>query len=560
MLSPLSRYENLIITTREALQPLCDELIQRRITSIQQLTQWMQDVSDIESIIQEDATWRYIQHSRDTTDTESKQHYEYHLEHIQPQLESRNNELNKIITSHPLINQLPDEYTTIINRIRLYMSTFHMDNIELHTKCEQYAQQYMSLSGWLTIEHDNKTLTMQQASEYLQQPDRETRRIIYEKQAAERSMISWQIDDILSQLISIRHKISINAGFNSYIEYRFAELWRLDYTTQDCQHFADAIQQYITPLCIQTLQQRKKELWLDSLMPYDLSCDTQWREKITSFSSIQDMLSATKTITNAIDPRFKDLIELLEDNQLLDLETRKNKQPGWYNTSLLKSGLSFIFSNSACNSYWLGVLWHELGHAMHSYRMRNLPYYELQQVPMEIAEVASMSMEWIMQDYMWLIYSPEQTQRLKQEKIIDTIQMLCHVAVIDRFQDRLYRNPHHSIDQRHDKYKQLYTTYRWSEINRDDYTEMYGCNYHKQLHIREVPLYYIEYGIAELWAIGVCINTQKNKQQWLNQYFSMLDAWYTKPLAQLYQLWWTELWFDDNSIKKVSGRLQEQLW
>jgi oligoendopeptidase F len=56
----------------------------------------------------------------------------------------------------------------------------------------------------------------------------------------------------------------------------------------------------------------------------------------------------------------------------------------------------------------------------------------------------------------------------------------------------------------------------------------------RQLHLFEVPFYYIEYGIAQLGAIGLWMQYQENPQQALDHYVKALSLGGTRTLPELY--------------------------
>src|SRR3954465_5436518 len=58
------------ITTWEALQPYFQQLQDRSINSEADLQQWLKNVSELEAVISEDASWRQIRMTLDTTNTE----------------------------------------------------------------------------------------------------------------------------------------------------------------------------------------------------------------------------------------------------------------------------------------------------------------------------------------------------------------------------------------------------------------------------------------------------------------------------------------------------------
>lgn len=97
----------------------------------------------------------------------------------------------------------------------------------------------------------------------------------------------------------------------------------------------------------------------------------------------------------------------------------------------------------------------------------------------------------------------------------------------------MYKNPQHTIAERGEKFAELMKLYHpW--IDRTGYETSQQKRRQVQLHIFEVPFYYIEYGIAQLGAIGVRKNYMTNPQKAVEDYKAALSLGYTKKLPELY--------------------------
>jgi oligoendopeptidase F len=80
--------------------------------------------------------------------------------------------------------------------------------------------------------------------------------------------------------------------------------------------------------------------------------------------------------------------------------------------------------------------------------------------------------------------------------------------------------------------------------------ENYRSNaWQRQLHLFEVPFYYIEYGIAQLGAIGMWMQYKQNPQQALDNYCSALALGGTKTLPQLFDTAGLQFDFSPEKIK-----------
>jgi len=178
---------------------------------------------------------------------------------------------------------------------------------------------------------------------------------------------------------------------------------------------------------------------------------------------------------------------------------------------------------------------HEGGHAVHSFLTRELPLKPFRTPPMEVAELASMSMELLSMDH-WDVFfdKPDELRRAKIQHLESIIETLPWVATIDKFQHWIYEHPEHTVDDRCAAWTRIFTEFSdsvtdWSglELFRD-----YG--WQKQLHLYEVPFYYIEYGIAQLGAVGIWMNFRADRQKGLEGYKAALKLGYTAPIGQIY--------------------------
>lgn len=182
----------------------------------------------------------------------------------------------------------------------------------------------------------------------------------------------------------------------------------------------------------------------------------------------------------------------------------------------------FIFMNAAGTQRDVETFVHEAGHAMHSFCMKGIPLAGFRDYPMEIAEVASMSMELLTSEY-WNIFYPDPVAcAAAQKKHIDeSVETLPRVSVIDTYQYWLYKNPDHTIAERQQTFAELLKTYQ-PRIDYTQYPDIATHRWQAQLHIFEVPFYYIEYGISQLAAFGIWKNYVADKQKTLTQYTQAL--------------------------------------
>ncbi|HVD99281.1 MAG TPA: M3 family oligoendopeptidase [Cytophagaceae bacterium] len=529
--------EDFKVTTWENLKTFFEELKNRKISSKEELRKWFQDRSELESMLEEDMAWRYIRMTGDTANKEYTDAFNFFVSEIQPNVAPYSNSLDeKALRSVFLKDMREPGYSIAIRNIEKEFKIFREKNIPLFTELEQEAHKYGAISGAMTVEIDGKELTMQQASDFLQSTEREKRENAYKKISERRYKDKDKFDDLYTKLIHLRNKAALNADYTNYRDYMFVAMGRFDYKPEDCFSFHEAVASEVVPVVNDLAKDRKKQLKLDQLKPWDLSVNYFGKNPLKPFETSAELLDKTIQCFTKIDPYLGDCIRTMKTMGHLDLESRKGKAPGGYNYPLDEIGVPFIFMNATTTLRDLVTMVHEGGHAFHSFLAKDLELNVFKHPPSEVAELASMSMELISMEY-WDIFFKDKKElaRAKREHLEGIIQTLPWVATIDRFQHWIYENPAHSVEERKKKWNEVYSMFA------NDITDWTGQEkyrnflWQKQLHLFEVPFYYIEYGIAQLGAIAVWKNYKENPKKGFEQYVNALKLGYTKPIREIYQ-------------------------
>ena len=553
--------QQFVLSTWEALKPYFDQLLQREINSRQHLEQWLQDHSELEAVVNEDACWRQIKMTCNTEDKSLEEAFNYFCLHIQPHIQPMSDALNKKLLASPFLNELDQEqYFTYLRSIRKSIELYREENIPVQAELAVMQQQYGQITGAMMVTVDGREYTLQQAARFLESPDRKKREEVYCKIQECRLQQKQKLDDLYNRLIALRHKEAQNAGFNSYTAYRFKELGRFDYTEQDCFQFHEAVKQHVLPLVNEIYEKKKQKLGVDTLRPWDLDAEPQGSQPLRPFATGEELLQKTIDCFNRMRPFFGNCLQKMNELHHLDLESRKGKAPGGYNCPLAESGAPFIFMNAAGQMQDVTTMVHEGGHAIHSFLAHPLQLNGFKEYPMEIAEVASMSMELFSMDYWDSFFSnASDLIKAKQHQLERVITIFPWIAIIDKFQHWVYQYPTHSPQQRTEAWDKIVMEFSDSVL---DYTalEAYRSNaWQRQLHLFEVPFYYIEYGIAQLGAIGMWMQYKRNPQQAFNNYCKALALGGTKTLPQLYKTAGLEFDFSPNKIKLLMDFVKEEM-
>jgi len=552
--------QNLTITW-DSLEPLFAELQNRELNSVAELEQWLKDRSELEAALEEDFAWRYIKMSCDTANEELVKNFQYFATEIEPKISPLGNELNKKFVESPYLDELDKEKFFVYSRaIKKALELYREENIELFTALQVKQQKYQGITGAMSVEINGQEYTLEQASIFIKDLNRDVRENAWKTIQQRRLIDKDDLNISYDELIHLRNQVALNAGFENYRDYMFQALGRFDYTPQDCYDFANAIEQEIVPILKEQAEKRREALGLEVLKPWDLDVSISGKPALKPFNNGEELIDKSIACFNAIDEKLGSKLATMKANNLFDVESRKGKAPGGYNYPLAETGAPFIFMNSANSLRDLTTMVHEGGHAIHTFLTANLELNDFKHCPSEVAELASMSMELISMDN-WDVYfdNPEELNRAKKEQLADVLKTLPWVAVIDQFQHWVYTNPNHTAADREETFKQIFSRFGASFANWDGLEQEFGNVWQKQLHLFEVPFYYIEYAIAQLGAIAVWKNYKENPAKALEQYLAALSLGYTKPMNEIYETAGIKFDFSAEYVKELASFVKAEL-
>ena len=552
---------NFELTDWPTLEPYFKSLLEQQINSKTDLELWLKNMSELEAAINEDACWRQIKMTCDTENKTLEEAFNFFCMQIQPQIQPYGDALNKKLLASPYLQELDkDTYYTYLRSTQKNIDLFRTENIPLQAEVAVLQQQYGQITGAMMVTVNEQQYTLQQAAKFLESEDRNLREEVYHKIQNRRLADKEKLNELYDKLIQLRHTEATNAGFSSYTDYRFKELGRFDYTTADCFAFHEAVKLHVLPLVNEIYKKKKEKLGLQTLRPWDMEAEPAGTQPLRPFSTGDDLLQKSIACFTQLRPFFGQCLQRMKDMQHLDLESRKGKAPGGYNCPLAESGAPFIFMNAAGQMSDVTTMVHEGGHAIHSFLAHPLSLNGFKEYPMEIAEVASMAMELFSMDHWDSFFDTTQNlARAKEHQLERVLTIFPWIAIIDKFQHWVYAHATHTHEQRTAAWVGIVAEFTDDVI---DYSglENYRQNaWQRQLHLYEVPFYYIEYGIAQLGAIGMWMQYKNDAQKALDNYCAALSLGGTKTLPELYKVAGLEFDFSPAKIKVLMDFVRAEM-
>ncbi|ASK14696.1 M3 family oligoendopeptidase [Bacillus cereus group sp. BceL101] len=557
----MQRVNTIDISNVLQLEKTLSTLLNKMISSKLDLENWLKEQSKVIWDIEEQLRSHYIAFQCNTDDKEIKDTFEHDQQFVKPLLKRYQNLLDNKYLESPFRMELDSNvYGLLDTKIKNAQKLFCEENIELEIKEDKLVTEYFEITGGLNGIWDGEEKTITELQSYLQDSNRDTRKKAKTIISEQFLSVEKELQNILNQLIEIRHQKAKNIQLENYRDYMFKKYERFDYSAIDCYELAESIRKYVVPLKDKILLEKKDKLQLDTLRPWDVSAVTPDQKVLKPIANENDLIEKSTHIFNKLDVEFSALLNRMYKHNCLDLTSRKGKAAGGFCEYLPASQLSYIFMNLNYTQDDIVTFIHEMGHSIHNELIKPLKLRQYIEIPAETAELASMTMELFSLNYWDTFYTDKKD--LKQAKINffkDVISYLPIMLIVDQFQHWLYENPSHTSKERNEKYLQLQKHYQSSVIHIDGYENWIATSWLPVLHIFEVPFYYIEYAIAQLGALQMYKQYKEDPKQALENYKKALSLGSSQSIKEVYDAAGIRFDFSGETIKELMLFVEKEL-
>lgn len=535
--------------------------LSRRPLDPESMAGWMTDWTRVSSLVGEALEKLHVATTRDTSDKEIERRYHAFMEELLPPMEAAEQGLRERLLASGFETA---DLRVPLKGLKADASLYREENVPLLVEEQKLDSEYSRIIGSQTVQWKGEERTLQQMQPLYQETVRETReaawRLVAERQLSDREAIG----QLWGRFLDLRLRMSGNAGFSNYRDYRWQALHRFDYTPRDCQTFREAIESEVVPAASALYEARRKKLGLDSLRPWDLQVDPKNRPPLRPYSGPEALESGVQRVFEALDPALGKAFSSMRARGSLDLESRKGKAPGGYCTFFPVEGKPFIFMNGVGLHDDVQTLLHESGHAFHFMETARWPWALQWNVGVEFAEVASMAMELLALPFLSSslggFYPPEDAERALAEHLESVITLWPYIAVVDAFQHWAYEHPHaaSSPEACDGEWERLWNRFM-PGIDTRGLENFVKTGWQRKLHIHQIPFYYIEYGMAQLASLQIWINSLENRQVALAAYRRALALGGTASLPELYSAAGAGFAFDRPALRKAVSRVMGTL-
>ena len=500
----------------------------------------------------------YIRHTINTKDEFYNAENDY-MDEIGPKLQELTHRVNTALLESPYRAELERHYGALMfKNLEIAARSFSPAIVELMQEENKLVSEYQNLYASATVEFDGKTMPLPLLGPYKQDPDRAVRKAAYEADAKFFDSHREELDTLYDKLVKVRDAQAKKMGLPNYIPLGYDRMGRNCYTAKDVAAFRDQIAEDMVPIVAKVKEAQRRRIGVEKLAFYDEPISFADGNAVPE-GTPDEILAAGKKMYQELSPETAEFIDFMIENELFDVLSRDGKAPGGYCTEIADYKSPFIFSNFNATAGDVDVLTHEAGHAFEAYRAFKQELPSLLHSPtIEACECHSMSMEFLTAPWHHLFFG-KQTDKYELGHCEDALVFIPYGCMVDEFQHKVYENPGMTPEQRNELWLSLEKKYRpWIDFDNLPFYSR-GGGWQRQLHIYEVPLYYIDYCMAQTVAFQFWNLSRENYAEAWKRYMTFVDKAGTATFAELVESAGLKVPYHAGCIKEIGESISRWL-
>ena len=500
----------------------------------------------------------YIRHTINTKDEFYNAENDY-MDEIGPKLQELTHRVNTALLESPYRAELERHYGALMfKNLEIAARSFSPAIVELMQEENKLVSEYQNLYASATVEFDGKTMPLPLLGPYKQDPDRAVRKAAYEADAKFFDSHREELDTLYDKLVKVRDAQAKKMGLPNYIPLGYDRMGRNCYTAKDVVAFRDQIAEDMVPIVAKVKEAQRRRIGVEKLAFYDEPISFADGNAVPE-GTPDEILAAGKKMYQELSPETAEFIGFMFENELFDVLSRDGKAPGGYCTEIADYKSPFIFSNFNATAGDVDVLTHEAGHAFEAYRAFKQELPSLLHSPtIEACECHSMSMEFLTAPWHHLFFG-KQTDKYELGHCEDALVFIPYGCMVDEFQHKVYENPGMTPEQRNELWLSLEKKYRpWIDFDNLPFYSR-GGGWQRQLHIYEVPLYYIDYCMAQTVAFQFWNLSRENYAEAWKRYMTFVDKAGTATFAELVESAGLKVPYHAGCIKEIGESISRWL-
>ncbi len=369
-------------------------------------------------------------------------------------------------------------------------------------------REYSDLMSGMEFTFRGETMPRAMLMKYAKDEDRETRRECYEVLGRGLEAHKAELDGIYDRLVHVRDRMAKKMGYKNFVELGYYRMGRLCYDEEMVRVFRENVRRDIAPVVSRLRTENARRLGIEDYKLYDDGVIIPGGDPKPSGK--EEIFAAAKEMYHAMGEETGAFIDLMLENEAFDVDSRKNKWGGGYCTYFPKFKQPFILANFNGTAGDVDVVTHEAGHALNAFLTADNRFaLELGCGGMETAETHSMSMEFFAWPYMEKFFG-EDAEKYKYMHALESFSFIPYGTIVDAFQHIVYENPDMTPEERDAAWLELEKQFRpHISVEGMPYLEK-GTRWQYQMHIYEMPFYYIDYCLAQTAALHFLLASRED--------------------------------------------------
>lgn len=499
-----------------------------------------------------------VRYAQDTTDAAAKAEQDF-WDSAAPTMRELDVTHARTILDSPHREAIANAFGKQLVDLKACMAnTFAPEIKDALAKEAQLCSEYKQLGSKTELEFRGRRYSMSGISVYFVDADRQVR--LEAQQARDRFLerYSDQFDGIYDQLVQLRHNMGTALGHDTFTPLGYQLMSRTSYGPEEVKTFRDAIRAEFVPIATELFEQRRRDLGVDKLLFHDEPVmDKRGNPQPTGDTA--GILGEARRMYKQLGDDFGQFIDVLLDGELVDVELRDGKAPGGFCTVFANTGMPFVFTSFNGSEDDIAVVTHEFGHAFQIYEARVQSLLEYKWPTMESAEIHSMSMEFLTYPWMERFFGDD-ADRYRRSHLGILTGRLPYTASVDHYQHEIYANPTMTPAERNHLWLDLERRY----LPHRDYGDLFpyisrGTYWQRQLHIYELPFYYIDYALAQICALQFWQKAERDRDAALKDYLAICDIGGSKSFTEILEIGNLRSPFDPDVIRDVAAFARKAL-
>lgn len=464
------------------------------------------------------ATICEIRNTMDVTDEFYKREAQY-CDQIRPEYDALENRLNRALTKSPYREKL-ERYMgfEVFRKAELKEQCFSPDIAEELKEENRLSARYSEMTATLKGKTREGEFPLSSLGSWMVSENRKERAEYNRIWEEAWEQIAEELDGVYDALVKVRTRIAQKLGKESYTQIGYCNMGRTTYGKAEVAAFRNEVKKTLVPIVDALFKEQKARLGIENLYHYD-----------ENFNFPGDKFTITGQVTEAFRHIYEEMSretavyygELME-GEYYDLDIRPGKINGAYANLVGRYHMPFIFETYNGTPGALNTFAHETGHGFHSWLKRGEAFRFTENCGSDLAEIHSMSMEFLVWPYLDKAMPEEQIGKYQYQQIKSALAFIPYGCAVDEFQETVYDCPDMGPKERLSLWKRLeaeYLPFRCYE-NQGFLSE--GRFWQKQTHIYKWPFYYIDYVLAQTCALQVHFLSEENREKGWKCYMDIL--------------------------------------